>query len=215
MRRNIKDKLYQLGVPENVRLVITQDIFGKQVGSCLFEGLVDAKSDTEFAEGVEVLTRKWKGLSDQRSVQHFVAWFATYKEMPFNMDCCAPRGQWLVKLKEAIKEQDDEVDRAVLGRGKYQFCSRYKHLECDEQEWFLRMSVDQRKAHLKNGAGYIRSKAMYTQKRQETGQLDAELIVSVSTFFSIRFHAIVGCVQVTWCQYQLAYRAAFSNCTGY
>ena len=64
MRRNIKDKLHELSIPENVRLVITQDIFGKQIGSCHYEGIVDAKSDGEFEKGVETLTRKWKGLSD-------------------------------------------------------------------------------------------------------------------------------------------------------
>ena len=200
VRRNIKDKLHQLGVPENVRLVITQDIFGKQVGSCHFEGLVDAKSDAEFAEGVEVLTHKWKGLSDQGSVQHFVAWFVTYKRDAIQHGLLRSRRQmaglgdppstfttnasesvnavlkskvnykksdlpvFIDKLKEAIKEQDDEVERAVLGRGKYQFCSSYKHLERDEQEWFLRMSVDQRKAHLKKVAEYIPSKSSCSRR---------------------------------------------------
>ena len=64
MSQNIKDKLHELNIPENVRLVITQDIFGKQIGSCHYEGIVDAKSDGEFEKGVETLTRKWKGLSD-------------------------------------------------------------------------------------------------------------------------------------------------------
>jgi len=38
------------------------------------------------------------------------------------------------RLKEVIKEQDEETERAVIGHRKYQFCSAYKHLERDEQE---------------------------------------------------------------------------------
>ena len=38
------------------------------------------------------------------------------------------------KLKEVIKEQDEETERAVISHRKYQFCSAYKHLERDEQE---------------------------------------------------------------------------------
>ena len=52
------------------------------------------------------------------------------------------------KLQEVIEEQDNEVERAVIGRGKYELCSEYKRLECDEQQWFLRMSVDECNAHL-------------------------------------------------------------------
>ena len=175
--------------------MITQDIFGKQVGSCHFEGLVDAKSDAEFEKGVDMLTRKWNDLPDQGSVQRFVAWFVTYKRDAIQHGLlCSQRQKaglgdpptafttnasesinavlkskvnykkselplFIDKLKEAIKEQDEEVERAVLGRGKYQFCSSYKHLECDEQEWFLRMSVEQRKVHLKKVTKFIPSKS--------------------------------------------------------
>jgi hypothetical protein len=195
VRRNIKAKLCELNIPENVRLMITQDIFGKQVGSCHFEGLVDAKSDTEFEKGVDMLTRKWKDLPDQGSLQRFVAWFVTYKREAIQHGLLRSQRQkaglgdpptafttnasesvnavlkskvnykkselpvFIDKLKEAVKEQDEEVERAVLGRGKYQFCSSYKHLERDEEEWFLRMSVKQQKAHLKKVTEFIPSKS--------------------------------------------------------
>ena len=83
------------------------------------------------------------------------------------------------KLKQAIKEQDEEVERAVIGRGKYQFCSSYQHLECDEQEWFLRMSVEQRKAHLKKVTDFIPSKLscscqLFTGERKSPYTISSE-----------------------------------------
>ena len=166
VRRNIKDKLRELSIPENIRLVITQDIFVKQVRSCHFEGIVDVKSDTEFEKGVDMLTHN---LPNQGSVR-YVAWFVTYKRDAIQHGLLRSQRQkaalgnpplhyttnasesinavlkskvnykkselpvFIDKLKEANKEQDEEVERAVLGQGKYQFCSSYKHLEHDEQE---------------------------------------------------------------------------------
>lgn len=199
VRRNIRDELHELSIPENVRLVITQDIFGKQIGSCHYEGLVDAKSDGEFEKGVETLIQKWKGLSDQESVQHFVKWFITYKKEAIQhglLRCLRQKAGlgdppavfttnasesvnvvlkskvnykselpvFIDKLKAVIKEQDEEVERAVIGRGKYQFFSAYKHLERDEQEWFLRMSVEQQKAHLKKVMEFHPSKSSCSRR---------------------------------------------------
>ena len=37
--------------------------------------------------------------------------------------------EFINKVKEVIAEQQQEVERAVIGRGKYQFREQYKHLE--------------------------------------------------------------------------------------
>ena len=48
--------------------------------------------------------------------------------------------------KELVSEQQREVERAVIGRGKYQIKQQYQHLEVDERKWFS-MNTEQRKKH--------------------------------------------------------------------
>ena len=63
------------------------------------------------------------------------------------------------ELKAAIEEQERELERAVIKRGKYQLCPAYKHdLQKDEHEWFIKMTVNQRKSHLKKVAAYSLNK---------------------------------------------------------
>ena len=50
-------------------------------------------------------------------------------------------------LKQLAEEQEREVERAVIGRGKYKFVKEYKCLEISETDWF-RMSREQRKKHM-------------------------------------------------------------------
>ena len=51
------------------------------------------------------------------------------------------------KIREVVNEQQRELERAVIGRGKYQLQQQYKFLEVPENKWF-RMSLQQRKDHL-------------------------------------------------------------------
>jgi len=51
---HIKDKLHELSIPENVRLVITQDIFGKQIGSCHYKGVLS------MARVMVSLRKEWR-----------------------------------------------------------------------------------------------------------------------------------------------------------
>ena len=46
---------------------------------------------------------------------------------------------FLDKLKEVIDDQERELERAVIDRGKYQFSSEFKHLIKQENNWFLRI----------------------------------------------------------------------------
>ena len=54
---------------------------------------------------------------------------------------------FLDQLKEAIDEQEREVERAVIDRGKYRFRSDYRYLVKHESNWF-KMTASQRQAHL-------------------------------------------------------------------
>ena len=56
--------------------------------------------------------------------------------------------EFVGKLKELIDEQEKEVERAVIGRGKYRIREEYAHLQVNESQWFG-MSKEQRQAHLK------------------------------------------------------------------
>ena len=55
--------------------------------------------------------------------------------------------QFIDKVKEVIAEQQREVERAIINRGKYRFREQYKYLEISEMKWFA-MNSEQRKKHL-------------------------------------------------------------------
>ena len=54
-------------------------------------------------------------------------------------------------LKQIIDEQDRELERAVIGRGKYEFVEEYKFLEIKEMNLF-KMTREQRKKHIQKVA---------------------------------------------------------------
>ena len=49
-------------------------------------------------------------------------------------------------LKQVVDEQEKEVERAVIGRGKYKFHPDYTHLKIKESGWF-KVTRSERKAH--------------------------------------------------------------------
>ncbi len=55
------------------------------------------------------------------------------------------------ELKEVIDEQEYEIERAVIRRGKFRFKEHYKHLEVSEAQCF-EMNAEQRQAHLRKVA---------------------------------------------------------------
>lgn len=57
--------------------------------------------------------------------------------------------QFLDKLRSVISEQERELERAIIGRGKYEFCKEFKKMEIAEDEWFTKMSYSQKQAHIK------------------------------------------------------------------
>ena len=55
---------------------------------------------------------------------------------------------FLKKLKEVISKQDEELSRAVIGKGKYTIRPGFKKLEKTEAQWFS-MKEEARKQHLR------------------------------------------------------------------
>ena len=56
---------------------------------------------------------------------------------------------FISKLKELVDEQYHEVERAIIGRGKYELLRPgYKSWEVAKSKWF-KMSSQQREQHLK------------------------------------------------------------------
>lgn len=58
-KRNVKEKLHDLGIPKNVSQEFLDDIFGKCDGSSKVEGLVDSSSVQNFDQQLEALEDPW------------------------------------------------------------------------------------------------------------------------------------------------------------
>ena len=56
--------------------------------------------------------------------------------------------QFMDKLHALCEEQQHEVEKAIIGCGKYTLRPQYQYLEVDESKCFL-MMIEQRKQHLK------------------------------------------------------------------
>ena len=54
---------------------------------------------------------------------------------------------FIENVKDLVKEQRKEIERAIIGRGKYELKKGYKFLEVPEEKWFL-MNASQRQSHL-------------------------------------------------------------------
>lgn len=61
---------------------------------------------------------------------------------------------FLDKLR-VIEDQERELERAVIDRGKYRFCAQFSHLTRQEDKWFLKMSAEERQTHLKRVASAV------------------------------------------------------------
>lgn len=165
MRRNTKAKLQEIGIPEQFRNIILDDIFGKKHGSHYNEGLVDAPSCEFFDEVFQALTKKWQALDlSGDALNKFVQWFQRYKSDIIKDSMLRPIREkaglgippiafttnasesinamlkkkvdykrnelpvFLEKVKELILEQDEEIKKAVISRGKYAVNSELKSL---------------------------------------------------------------------------------------
>ena len=60
MRRNIKQKLIDLRIPDTVRSEVLKDLCGRQCDGTLYEGLIDADDSLEFDDQLDYLQKKWE-----------------------------------------------------------------------------------------------------------------------------------------------------------
>ena len=79
--------------------------------------------------------------NSSESINAVLKWKVNYKksELPDFIDI----------IKQVIDEQQREVERAIIGRGKYKLRAQYSTLEVQEAKWFA-MTVQQRQKHICN-----------------------------------------------------------------
>ena len=186
MKRNIKFKLRELGVGEQLQQVVIADVLGKQVSTQWCEGLLNSENSEEYDRGLAVLTKKWESAySDQHEQMcTFGRWLYKHKDVltktsmlkstrrsaglgdpPTHFTTNASESMNAVlknkvdykkselpvfvdKLQSVIDEQERELERAVIDRGKYKLCEQFKKLEVKEEDWFMKMTLAQRKRHV-------------------------------------------------------------------
>ena len=66
--------------------------------------------------------------------------------------------EFLDELRKVIDEQEHELERAVINKGKYQLGVQHRKLEILESDWFMKMSIAQRESHIKVLSLQVRSK---------------------------------------------------------
>ena len=187
VRRNIKDKLREMMIADEIQTEILNDIFGRRVGSTLIVGLVDSSSVHIFEEKLEMLVDKWKVHdldSNQRKIGDFCSWFRAHKEDVIRDTMLLPIREeaglgsppeafytnssecinnvlkvkvdykrteltvFVDKLHQLVEDQQREVEKAMVGSGKYYLQPSYEHLSVLQSRWFA-MTKEQRKRCLK------------------------------------------------------------------
>ena len=99
------------------------------------------------------------------------------------------------KLKEICNEQDKEVERAILCRGKYRFREEYKFLEVSESKWFT-MNSTQRKQHLTKVHSLCVSGSSNNSSACD-GNIGGDLLVEAESAAQ-ELHLPLACVQGIW-----------------
>ena len=94
--------------------------------------------------------------------------------------------EFVTHLKDIVDEQEREVERAVLRRGKFRFKDEYLHLEVEENQWFA-MSQEQRLAHLKKVS--IAQVKAHTQSDPNSLSMN---ITDVETLINVPFPCLEG-----------------------
>ena len=93
LRQNIKEKLHDLKIPQNVWKEFLSDIFGVQVGTHFECGLLDSRSESDFSAQLSTLRERWNNLErsckESTSPPEFHTWFLTYKARDF-IECALP-----------------------------------------------------------------------------------------------------------------------------
>jgi hypothetical protein len=83
---------------------------------------------------------------------------------------------FLDRLKAAIDEQQRELERAIVDKGKYKFKKAFKNLAKGENEWFLKMTTLQKQNHIKRiGSVPLQSKKATTKTPSTRNNLEPKL----------------------------------------
>ena len=189
VRNNVKKNLRERKFTEEKVNKITDEIFGKKIGSTYCEGLVDAGSEEVFYQQLEDKQLHWEELEKEcpGCIPGFFDWFKEHLYEVIISGMLRPLREdaglgvppsafstnasesvnamlkrkvdykknelpnFIQHLKEVIDEQQREIERAVIRRGKYEFKEEYRFLEVDESKWF-QMTKQQREKHMKKVA---------------------------------------------------------------
>ena len=88
LRKNVENRLIELGIKGKEKDDVLADIFGRQVGEVYEHGLCDAKSPENFRCQMEHLKEKW--LKIEKKGKQFYQWFVKNKEEKFLNHVIAP-----------------------------------------------------------------------------------------------------------------------------
>ena len=152
VRRNIKDELTKLGIPDSIQKEVINDIFGMRTESSFYEGLVDAPNEDVFDRKLEGLQNKWLKHEDYRSsLETFSLWFLSHKARIMKETMIRPRREeaGLGSPPEAFYTNASECINSII---KKKVCykssdipdliAKLKELE-DEQNREVEMAVIQ------------------------------------------------------------------------
>lgn len=115
--------------------------------------------------------------------------------------------EFVRQLRELVDEQDREVERALIGRGKYELRSQYQSWQLAESKWF-NMSTEQRGKHLNKFANATLQDIASACSDADTSltsslvygrEIDGSLSLSVEDF-SASVRVPKNCLEGIWCK---------------
>ena len=77
--------------------------------------------------------------------------------------------QFLHHLKALIDEQEQEIQKSVVNRGKYTLLPEYKKFQKSENDWFLKMNETDRTRHLQRFASFKLNSLCLPSAEQKNG----------------------------------------------
>ncbi len=107
--------------------------------------------------------------------------------------------EFLQKLRGLALDQEREVEKSVIGRGKYELRSQYLSFHVPETKWFT-MTTLQREQHLKRFAGASLSDVSQGEDAGESGSNSASICLgrdtSLSSSLSVPISTFANAVRV-------------------
>ena len=106
--------------------------------------------------------------------------------------------EFLQKLKQLISEQEREIERALIGRGKYELRPQYLSFHVQEVKWFM-MSVPQREQHLKKFSNASVTDITPSSDLGQSTSLTSECLgrdLSCATSLAVDIHDVANSVRI-------------------